>query len=400
MGNVLLYKMVIEGFDFGPYVTKLILAWNRDTENLDAADFIVKAGRQGGAFEPDAVIEGIRKVTGISVSGNQVILELEVHPSISVANAFRVDKIEEGPGKFYVGNQWAYPYTHSLKWKDTEFVMECTGIIKPLADSFDISGRFTATDGVTLQYASFIPTEAECERRPLMIWLHGAGEGSWFSTQPADIAIIGNKVVALADKKIQDIMNGAYILAPQVPTMWMDDGTGAYTKDGTTKYENALHQLIERFLTDHPNVDTGRIYIGGCSNGGFMTMRMIISFPELFAAAFPVCQAFKPEWITDSQMKRISEIPIWQIHARNDGIVQFAGAEDTYKRLVAAGAKNAQYTWYDKMEDISGLWLDDKGKPWSYDGHWSWIHVYNNNAYTTIDGEDISLFEWLARQHK
>jgi len=392
--------MVIEGFDFGPYVTKLIIAWNGETDDLSAEDFSVKATRQGGSFEPDVIVEGKRKVTGVSVSGNQVTLELEVHPSFSVANAFRVEKKEDGPGKFYVGNQWAYPYKHILEWKGTEYDMERTGIIMPLADSFDISGRFTATDGVVLQYSSFIPAEAEKSPRPLIIWLHGAGEGSWFGTQPADIAIIGNKVVALADKEIQKIMGGAYILAPQVPTMWMDDGTGAYTKDGTTMYENALRQLIERYLTDHPNVDKNRIYIGGCSNGGFMTMRMILSFPELFAAAFPVCQAYKPEWITEKQLKRIINLPIWQVHAENDGIVPFAGAEEVYTRLIAGGAKNAHYTWYDSMEDKSGLWHDDKGKPWTYDGHWSWIHVYNNDAYATVDGEDISLFEWLAKQHR
>jgi len=392
--------MVIEGFDFGPYVTKLIIAWNGETENLSTADFSVKASRQGGAFEADEIIEGNRKVTGISVSGCQITLELEVHPSISVANAFRVDKMEDGPGRFYVGNQWSYPYRHSLEWKGTEYAMERTDIIMPLVDSFDISGRFTASDGVTLQYASFVPSEAEKGRRPLVIWLHGAGEGSWFGTQPANIAIVGNKVVALADKKIQNIMNGAYILAPQVPTMWMDDGTGTYTKDGTTMYESALYQLIERYLTDHPNVDKDRIYIGGCSNGGFMTMRMILSFPELFAAAFPVCQAFKSEWITEKQLKSIIKLPIWQIHARNDGIVPFAGAEETYKRLIKGGAKNAHYTWYDSMEDKSGLWCDNEGKPWAYDGHWSWIHVYNNDAFAIVDGEEISLFEWLARQHK
>ena len=83
--------MVIEGFDFGPYVTKLIIAWNGETDNLNAADFLVKATRQGGTFEPDAIVEGKRKVTGVFISGNQLTLELEVHPSISVANAFRVE---------------------------------------------------------------------------------------------------------------------------------------------------------------------------------------------------------------------------------------------------------------------------------------------------------------------
>jgi len=398
MKNILLYKMVIEGFDFGPFVTKLIIAWKGETKDLKATDFTVTATRPGGDFESEPIITGNRKITGVTADGRYVTLDLEVHPSYGVANALRAEKKEDGPGKFYMGNQWANPYTHDLTYKGIEYIMECTGITMPLADSFDLTGRFTASDCVKLQYATFVPPEAEDSPRPLIIWLHGAGEGSWFGTQPANIAIIGNKVVALADKKIQDLMKGAYILAPQVPTMWMDDGTGAYTQDGTSKYEKALIELIERFLVDHPNVDSKRIYIGGCSNGGFMTMKAILSRPDLFAAAFPVCQAYKPDWITEEQIKRTAQIPIWQIHARDDEIVPFAGAEETHKLLVANGAKNVYYTWYDHMEDKSGLWFDDKGKPWSYGGHWSWIHVYNNDPKTTVNGKEISLFEWLSKQ--
>jgi len=390
--------MVVEGFDFGPYVTKLIIAWKGDTNGLCAEDFIVNVTRQGGAFEPTPIVSGTRKITKLSVSGGYVTLDLEVHPSYSYANALRVEKIEEGPGKFYVGNQWAYPYTHSLIWKGIEFTMECSGIEMPLADSFDISGRFVASDNVILQYASFVPPEAESSSRPLIIWLHGAGEGSWFGSQRADVAIIGNKVVALADKKIQELMGGAYILAPQVPTMWMDDGSGAYTKNGITKYETALIELIERYLIDHPNVDSKRIFIGGCSNGGFMTMRMILQYPNKFAAAFPVCQAYDPNWITDEQLMGIVNMPIWQVHARNDGIVAFSGAERTHQLLVERNAKNAHHTWYDVMEDISGQWSDGKGNPWKYDGHWAWIHVFNNDASAEVCGRDITIFEWLAAQ--
>ena len=123
----------------------------------------------------------------------------------------------------------------------------------------------------------------------------------------------------------------------------MDDGSGAYTKDGTSMYENALFQLIERFLEDHPNVDKKRIYIGGCSNGGFMTMRMVLSKPSLFAAAFPVCQAFKPEWITDEQIHGIVNLPIWQVHSRDDGVVPFSVSESANQKLISAGAKIATY---------------------------------------------------------
>ena len=67
--------------------------------------------------------------------------------------------------------------------------------------------------------------------RPLVIWLHGAGEGG---TDPT-IAYTGNKVVNLSGPEIQAKLGGAWILAPQTPTMWMDDGSGQYGRTGRSK---------------------------------------------------------------------------------------------------------------------------------------------------------------------
>ena len=60
--------------------------------------------------------------------------------------------------------------------------------------------------------------------RRSVIWLHGAGEGGW----DPYIAVLGNKVINIAFPKIQGYFGGAYLFAPQCPTMWMDDGSGQY----------------------------------------------------------------------------------------------------------------------------------------------------------------------------
>jgi hypothetical protein len=38
--------------------------------------------------------------------------------------------------------------------------------------------------------------------------------------------------------------------------------------------------------------------------------------------------------------------------------------------------------------------------PYEYDGHWSWIYVYNNEVSKTIDGKTTTFMEWLADQSK
>lgn len=99
-----------------------------------------------------------------------------------------------------------------------------------------------------MTYASYVPEGAKEGETPLIIWLHGAGEGG---TDPT-IAIMGNKVVNLATEEIQQYFGetGAEILAPQTPTMWLDEGDGNYMDPedataGKSYYTEALMGLIE-----------------------------------------------------------------------------------------------------------------------------------------------------------
>ena len=55
---------------------------------------------------------------------------------------------------------------------------------------------------------------------PLIVWLHGAGEGG----KDPDLVVLGNKVSALGGEKIQSYFDGAFVLCPQAPTFWMQNG--------------------------------------------------------------------------------------------------------------------------------------------------------------------------------
>lgn len=56
-------------------------------------------------------------------------------------------------------------------------------------------------------------------------------------------------------------------------------------------YTDTLIELIQKYVEEHPGIDQNRIYIGGCSNGGYMTMNLLFEKPDYFAAAYPVCDA-------------------------------------------------------------------------------------------------------------
>ena len=165
------------------------------------------------------------------------------------------------------------------------------------------------------------------------------------------------------------------VLTPQAPTMWMDNGNG-YTTDGSSIYTENLMSLIDQFVKEHQEIDPNRIYIGGCSNGGFMTMNMIINYPDYFAAAYPICEAYDDSWISDEQIQAIKDIPIWFTHALNDTTVDPQKTTlPTYERLLAVGA-DVHKSIFDDVHDTSGQYFTPEGNPYQYNGHWSRISYF------------------------
>jgi predicted alpha/beta superfamily hydrolase len=213
--------------------------------------------------------------------------------------------------------------------------------------------------------------------------------------------------------------------------MWMDyDGTGKYVStvegsNGKSYYTEALKGLIDEYVSKNPSIDKKRIYIGGCSNGGYMTMNMITSYPDYFAAAYPICEAYMDRWLSDAAVKSIKDMPIWFTHSKSDGTVSiYKGEMDkttylykltldskgkataindfsnaAYKRLKKAGAKNVHYSLFENVVDRTGLYFK-AGKPYEYNGHYSWIYALNNECIDKINGKATSLFEWMSKQSK
>ena len=289
--------------------------------------------------------------------------------------------------------------------------------VVPSTATFD---KRTFTDEeITLTYGSW-GTQAMKEdegQNPLIIWLHGAGEGG----TDIDIALLGNDVTNLTEEKVQaHFANGAYVLACQTPTMWMNNGTGAYTQDGYSMFTETLFKLIKHYCEEeNTDVDLDRIYIGGCSNGGYMTVNMMIQHGAYFAAAYPVCEAYTDSWITNDQINVLKEYNIWFTHSADDTTVRPANyTVATYLRLVQAGAQNVYFSYF---ESVKGT--DQPGN--SYMGHYSWIYVLQdkcervqNPAAATssdikasnangggtynvmIDDEAQTIFGWMAAQKK
>lgn len=424
------YYQWIETTDYGPYITKVILAMPKEvhaeevtkdhfsvyTEMLDKEGNVVElpvSFIQRDQFVPS---RGYREISGAYPSdrygsyreaGRFVTLELAYGPLYPCSAAMAADWKNINGHEHYTDNTYVITQIKEIKtgghgMKGLVFD-HCAEVINRSLEVWTHS--CTSYIQQPLRYGYYVPQNGGAEKKALIVWLHGAGEGG---TDTA-ISYSGNRAVALAEEDIQSKMGGAYIFSPQCPTMWMDDGSGQYGDSGESMYVEALKAAIDEFMEKNAyGIDRKRIYVGGDSNGGFMTMKMIITYPEFFAGAFPICEAMLDERISDQDILNIKDMPIWFTHSKDDQIVEpDQYTEATYKRLIHAGAENVHFTFWDGIYDLHGIFQDEKGDPYRYFGHGSWIPVLNDDCRTdydgrpvVVDGEELSLFQWLARQQK
>ncbi len=416
-------SLIVNAYDWGAGANKLVISLPGTVKagDVSADMFSVKVTKQG--FFAGMNTEAEREVVDAYISDDQgnkvkgkskyVTIEMSVDPAKDETNPFHYDFMETQR------NTWASPYTHVVELvagkkiqigKTVYSKLDCTKQTKIICPELnDVTETVATYADIELRYASYAPEKLKKDKvkNALIIWLHGMGEGG------ADIRIntLGNRVTGLWQDEVQKCFdgNGAYVLAPQSPTMWMDDGSNELSTGAkASMYSEALWQLITEYVKANDDIDPNRIIIGGCSNGGYMTMNMLLLHPDYFAAAYPTCEAYEDKYITDAQIDAIKNVPIWFTHAKNDPTVNpetFTVA--TYNRLVAAGAKNVHFTFWDDVRDLSGKYKNEDGSAYSHNGHYSWIYVLNNacakdfnGSNVQLNGKDVTLWQWLAAQHK
>lgn len=414
-------KVVVDGFDWGPAVVKTIIELDNEisADKVNKDDFSMIEKKEAFDWEkfqkegkaPDHIVsENPRTIVDVYISDDKGEKSSE-EKSKYITIETKATPNEGNPLIFSMNtslNTWCNPFEQHITIKEDSKIGKLT--VEPaiyLKDEAKMSipsleeftyGEFTGSDGKKLTYADFKPEDNE-KKKPLVIWLHGAGEGG---TDPR-LPIIGNMAANYAKEEFQSkFEDGAYVLAPQAPTFWMDTGSGKIQGENVGKdssvYNKTLKELIDNYIADNPNIDTNRILIGGCSNGGFMTFDMISKHPDFFAAAFPVCPPYQAENFTEEKITNMKDLPIWMIYASNDTTVDPKTNEIPVDELFKkSDFKDYRQTVFDDMQDLSGEHKGEDGKPHQYDGHWSWIHVHNND----VKSEDgTSLFDWLAKQSR
>ena len=213
---------------------------------------------------------------------------------------------------------------------------------------------------------------------PLVVWLHGGGEGGLLPDGYYDneTTLRANRgALGFATEQAQRIFGGAYVVAPQSTSYWIEDGP---------RFAPLIREIIGDLVRRH-RIDRERIYLAGCSNGGYMTMEMTSIYRDLFAAAVPICgvvtslQPGGPPLLSDAKLQSI-DTPTWLVASRDDTTVPVEPNTVHAHDLIPGSLM----TLYDHV-----IWNGHQ-----FPGHWSWIYVARNDP--TINGTHI--WQWMATQ--
>ena len=226
--------------------------------------------------------------------------------------------------------------------------------------------HFVNDKGDTLNYRMLFPDSDPGRKYPLVIFLHGSGERGNDNNAQLKWGVMNFAMDEMMS------MYPAFVIAPQCPSgmAWSNfnrtNTNRAMALQPTPSKPMELVIALIQQMKKNPSIDTNRIYITGLSMGGFGTFDAIERYPNLFAAAVPVCGGGDT-----SKASSIAHIPTWIYSGSEDPAVNPMYSVNMLEALRSAGA-HPGFTQYPET------------------GHFSWLGAYS----------DPLMMEWLFRQHK
>ncbi|HEX8545509.1 MAG TPA: T9SS type A sorting domain-containing protein [Cytophagaceae bacterium] len=220
-----------------------------------------------------------------------------------------------------------------------------------------------------MRYRLFVPKNYDKTKQyPMVGFLHGCCEEADNEAQ-----ITSNEgAIFWAEDSIQK-KHPSFVLAPNIggAGLWANVSweNGNYRQDNYTLSESLENYInIIQELKKTYSIDSNRVYSTGLSMGGGGTWASLTRFPNLFAAAIPLCGYGDP-----SKMPLIKHIPVWTFHGDQDGSISVETTRELVKALKAAGG-TVKYT------EVAGY------------QHWIWHY-----AYTT---PGLGVADWLFGQRR
>ena len=199
---------------------------------------------------------------------------------------------------------------------------------------------FVSSQGDSLLYRLLRPeVEKKDQKYPLVLFLHGAGERG--NDNEKQLTHGGQMFLNPVNRRKYP----SYVIFPQCPV----NGYWAYKERPTsfvpgqmaesleiTPIFKSLKEMLDTYVA-LPQVDKDRIYIIGLSMGAMGTYDITVRYPDLFAAAIPICGSVNPD-----RLHHAKDVNFRIFHGDSDDIVPVMGSREAYRALTEAGA-NVEY---------------------------------------------------------
>lgn len=169
-------------------------------------------------------------------------------------------------------------------------------------------------DNVNRSYIIYIPEIYDGSSAvPLIINYHGLGSNAFEQMAYGDFR-------PLAEEE-------GFIVAHPTGTTYLGFthwNVGGFTLGSPTDDVRFTQALLEQIKQDY-NIDTGRVYATGMSNGGFMSFKLACDMAQDFAAVASVTGSMTTDMIAACSPS--SPMPVLQFHGTADATVSYNGIE-------------------------------------------------------------------------
>jgi predicted peptidase len=232
--------------------------------------------------------------------------------------------------------------------------------IERFAEWLDVQGLLTAPDpvlkpylrkefesaGNVLPYRMLYPDNYDKTKKyPLILFLHGAGERG----NDNEKQLVHGAKLFLKEENRKAFP--AIILIPQCPedSYWaaVNIDRSAQPLKISFNYNApplwplvAANDLVKKIANEEA-VDKSRIYITGLSMGGMGTFESVYRYPDLYAAALPICGGGD----TNAYDKRVKKTAFWLFHGAADAVVDVKLSREMLAKLKSLKVKN-KYSEY------------------------------------------------------
>jgi dienelactone hydrolase len=172
---------------------------------------------------------------------------------------------------------------------------------------------FKTTTTSVIGYLEYLPQDynANSNKYPVVIFLHGIGERGANSTDPAVLSTTILNVAKLGPPMY--VKNGTQfpfiLISPQLKNNY-GDWPSTYVKE------------VIDYVKTYLRIDEKRIYLTGLSLGGGGTWWTAQDYPELFAAVAPVCGSRNT--LSKACAIASEDLPVWAFHGDADPVVPYS----------------------------------------------------------------------------